>query len=218
MISLRNASKVYHQSGEDITLFRNISFVVETGKKVAIIGPSGSGKTTLLSLLAGLEPPTEGTLFWGESDFFALPETEKNNIRRHEMGFVFQNFELFDSFTALENVLLPLELLGTVEEKKAAMMIAAVGIEHRKNAYPTEMSGGEQQRVAIARALVHHPKVIFADEPTGNLDKNTAKKVLDLLVDTLSPEQSLIMITHDTTATERMDEIWSIEDERLIRI
>jgi len=192
--------------------------VVETGKKVAIIGPSGSGKTTLLSLLAGLEPPTEGTLFWGESDFFALPETEKNNIRRHEMGFVFQNFELFDSFTALENVLLPLELLGTVEEKKAAMMIAAVGIEHRKNAYPTEMSGGEQQRVAIARALVHHPKVIFADEPTGNLDKNTAKKVLDLLVDTLSPEQSLIMITHDTTATERMDEIWSIEDERLIRI
>ncbi len=217
MISLVNASKVYHQSGEEILLFRDVSFSVEIGKKIAIVGSSGSGKTTLLSLLAGLEPPTTGKLLWDTKDFFSLSDAEKNEIRRNEMGFIFQNFELFDSFTALENVLLPLELLGNADEEKAMAMVDAVGILHRKNAYPSEMSGGEQQRVAIARALVHQPRFLFADEPTGNLDKNTAQKILSLLIDQLSSKQSLVVITHDMLVAERMDEVWSIKNEKLVR-
>lgn len=215
MITLQNIHKHYTQGEEDLKVLSDISLQVQKGKRIAIIGPSGSGKTTLLSIMAGLESPSVGNVLLDEEDFFALSEKEKNIFRREKMGFIFQNFELFESFTALENVLLPLEILGVSDVEKAQHMLKKVGIESRADAYPSQMSGGEQQRVAIARALIHTPRFLFADEPTGNLDEKTAESILSLLFDQLSDDQTLIIITHDRYIAEKCDEQWELKNKTL---
>lgn len=217
MIHLKHIHKHYTQGETEVKVLSDVSLEIRPGKRLAIIGPSGSGKTTLLSIMAGLETPSNGTVLFGDRSFFSLPEAEKNALRRKEMGFIFQNFELFESFTAFENVLLPLEILGAPDPKLVDTMLEKVGIRHRANAYPSQLSGGEQQRVAIARALIHEPSFLFADEPTGNLDEENAENILALLFDQLQSDQTLCIITHDTKIADRCDEQWKLQHRTLVQ-
>ncbi len=184
---------------------KGIDLEIKTSETVAIVGASGSGKTTLLSLLAGLDTPTRGQVFLGPHELTAMDEEQRARVRGEMVGFVFQTFQLLGSLTALENVMLPAELKG---ERAAAMgareLLGRVGLGHRLNHYPNQLSGGEQQRVAIARAFASSAKILFADEPTGNLDTTTGQHVIDLIFD-LNSEfgTTLVLVTHDVRLAER---------------
>lgn len=180
-----------------LTILDQITLSVLTGESLAILGPSGSGKTTLLSLLAGLDKPTEGDIFWDDTNICTLSEAERATLRLGKVGFVFQNFQLLPHLTALENVQIALELCNRESEHAATEMLAKVGLAKRLNHYPRQLSGGEQQRVALARAYVLKPKILFADEPTGNLDWQTAQKIKDLLNELNQSEKTtLVIATH----------------------
>lgn len=182
-----------------LTVLKNLDFSIQSGEWVSITGPSGSGKTTLLSLLVGLDLPSSGSLHLNEQRLETLSEDERADFRARNMGFVFQSFRLMPTLTALENVQVPLELLGQKDSETAARaMLERVGLSRRLSHYPAELSGGEQQRVAIARAFVARPKILFADEPTGNLDSKNGKQVLDLLREMQADFAStLVVVTHD---------------------
>jgi putative ABC transport system ATP-binding protein len=188
-----------------LTILRDVSFDVEPGEAVAILGASGSGKSTLLGLLAGLDQPTSGSVSIAGTDLFALDENGRAKLRAERVGFVFQSFQLLPAFTALENVMLPLELAGiSAARAKAGAMLTHVGLAQRLAHYPKQLSGGEQQRVAIARAFVNEPELLFADEPTGNLDAATGAQIIDLMFD-LNRERgtTLVLVTHDQAISQR---------------
>jgi len=201
----------------ELTILAGVSFEVRMGEAVAIVGVSGSGKSTLLGLLAGLDTPTTGSVRIDGHDLFALDEDGRAALRGRMVGFVFQSFQLLPAMTALENVMLPLELAGAdAAPANARAMLARVGLADRVNHYPKQLSGGEQQRVAIARAFVTRPKLLLADEPTGNLDAATGGQVIDLLFE-LNRESgtTLLLVTHDEALTRRCDRVLRLSAGRL---
>ena len=201
----------------ELTILDGVSFEVRAGEAVAIVGVSGSGKSTLLGLLAGLDTPSAGSVRIDGHDLFALDEDGRAALRGRMVGFVFQSFQLLPAMTALENVMLPLELAGAEDAgAPARAMLERVGLAERLHHYPKQLSGGEQQRVAIARAFVTRPKLLFADEPTGNLDAATGQQVIDLLFE-LNHESgtTLLLVTHDEAVTGRCDRVLRLAAGRL---
>ena len=201
----------------ELTILTGVSFEVRAGEAVAIVGVSGSGKSTLLGLLAGLDIPSAGSVKIDGHDLFALDEDGRAALRGRMVGFVFQSFQLLPAMTALENVMLPLELAGADDAAAPARaMLERVGLAERLQHYPKQLSGGEQQRVAIARAFVTQPKLLFADEPTGNLDAATGQQVIDLLFE-LNRESgtTLLLVTHDEAVTGRCDRVLHLAAGRL---
>jgi len=196
--------KVTSPEGE-LTILNDVSLSVKHGETAAVVGPSGSGKSTLLALLAGLDEPTSGQVWLGNEQLTALDEDGRARLRNRQVGFIFQSFHLLPSLTALENVLLPLELGGVDHEtERAREALGRVDLNSRLHHYPRQLSGGEKQRVAIARAFVTEPALLFADEPTGNLDNNTGERVMSLLFElNAAAKTTLILVTHDLAAAER---------------
>ena len=193
------------RGGQPLVILQQINFEVVAGDSLAILGASGSGKSTLLGLLAGLDTPSSGTVFLDGSDLFSLDEDERARLRGRLVGFVFQSFQLLPALTALENVMLPLELYGISDAReRATKTLQRVGLDARMNHLPKHLSGGEQQRVAIARAFVVQPKILFADEPTGNLDAATGAQIIELMLE-LNRAQgaTLILVTHDEALADR---------------
>ena len=201
-----------------LTILDDINFSIPSGTSVAILGVSGSGKTTLLGLLAGLDVPTEGQVIVNGQDLGVMDEDGRALLRADTVGFVFQNFQLLNGLTALENVMLPLELAGVANPRLLASdLLDRVGLRDRMTHYPNQLSGGEQQRCAIARAFAAQPQLLFADEPTGNLDQQTGKRIIDLLF-ALNREQgtTLIMATHDEELAEHCDRRLQLDNGRLL--
>ena len=200
ILNIRNLSKTYSSAGHTLTVLDNINLSVEAGSTVAVVGPSGSGKTTLLGLSAGLDRSTQGTIELNNITLDKLSEDERAKVRNLYVGFIFQNFQLLPTLTALENVMVPLELRAEKNIKNRSMeLLDKVGLNDRLHHYPAQLSGGEQQRVSLARAFSNSPKILFADEPTGNLDAETSEKVIKLLFN-LNAEAgtTLIIVTHNT--------------------
>jgi putative ABC transport system ATP-binding protein len=199
ILDVDRLTKVFKSTGGALTVLDSVSFKVDKGSSVAIVGPSGSGKTTLIGLCAGLDEPSDGSVRLLSSDLGALSEDERAALRLQHVGFVFQTFQLLPSLTALENVMVPLELSRSVGARDdAARLLERVGLGGRLSHYPAQLSGGEQQRVALARAFVNRPDVLFADEPTGNLDTETGSTIADLLFELNREERTtLMLVTHD---------------------
>jgi putative ABC transport system ATP-binding protein len=221
MIILEHVNKTFHDGDTDTEILRDISLKIETGEKVAIVGRSGSGKSTLLSIMSGLDAPTRGKVIVDGVDIYALDEKDISVFRNKKSSIIFQSFELIQFFTAFENVALPLSIRGEKMDKKNTDMIdqmfANIGLTHRKHNIPSKLSGGEQQRVAIARVLVSGSDIIFADEPTGNLDTENGNNVLHLLLESVkNTHKTLVLITHDMQIAKQMDRIYSIENGNLI--
>jgi len=210
-------SKTYRSGGGQLAAVRNVSFRVDNGETVAIVGPSGSGKTTLLGLLAGLDRPTSGVVSIEGTDLGALSEDQRARLRRERIGFVFQSFQLIPTLTARENVEVPLQLRGDRSGGRPDELLARVGLAGREHHFPAQLSGGEQQRVAIARAFVHGPQILFADEPTGNLDAATGQRVIDLLME-LNRElgTTLVLVTHDLDLAGRARRVIRLADGRMV--
>jgi putative ABC transport system ATP-binding protein len=205
ILSARGIGKTVKSGDSDLVILREIDLSVTAGEAVAIVGASGSGKSTLLAILAGLDTPTAGTVQVDGADLFGLDEDARAELRGRSVGFVFQSFQLLPSLTALENVMLPLELRRDPEaEAKAKEILARVGLEERLGHYPKHLSGGEQQRVALARAFSVRPKLLFADEPTGSLDAEAGTSVIDLVFElNRSFGTTLVMVTHDEHLAQR---------------
>ena len=202
----------------ELTILDDVSLAVNAGQSLAIIGPSGAGKSTLLGLLAGLDTPTSGSIWIGEDDITQMDEEGRAAVRAELVGFVFQTFQLLSSLTAVENVSLPMELAGEKNARERAIdFLDKVGLAERIGHYPKQLSGGEQQRVAIARAFACQPKILFADEPTGNLDQGTGLKVSDLLFDlNEQSDTTLILVTHEQRLAQRCEQTIVIDDGRLV--
>lgn len=200
-----------------LTILDDINIGIQTGERVAIVGASGSGKSTLLGLLAGLDTPTTGKVILEGHDLSQQDEDGRAAIRAGRVGFVFQSFQLLPGFTALENVMLPLELSGNGQaEQQALRILEQVGLASRKSHYPSQLSGGEQQRVAIARAFVTQPSILFADEPTGNLDQKTGQGIIELLFElNRTHRTTLVMVTHDTLLAEHCERTCELEAGKL---
>jgi len=205
MLIAQSVTKEYQSGERQIAVLRDVSFTIPQGAFVAIVGPSGSGKTTLLGLLAGLDTPSRGTVVLDDADLGKLNENERARLRGEKVGFVFQSFQLIPTLTAMENVQVPLELRGTPgATERARELIGRVGLDGRGHHFPSQLSGGEQQRVAIARAFANAPKILFADEPTGNLDAATGQKIFELLQSLNSDGGStIILVTHDSELAAR---------------
>ncbi|MBB6235590.1 putative ABC transport system ATP-binding protein [Pedobacter sp. AK013] len=205
ILNIRNVSKIYQSAGRELTVLDNINFSIAAGSTVAITGPSGSGKTTLLGLCAGLDSASSGTVELNGIALEKLNEDERAAIRNQYVGFIFQNFQLLPTLTALENVMVPLELRGAKNISAHALeLLDKVGLADRSHHYPVQLSGGEQQRVSLARAFSNQPAILFADEPTGNLDAETSEKVIKLLFDlNKDAGTTLIIVTHDLELAAR---------------
>lgn len=218
-IVVNNIKKYYGKKDNIVKAVDGISLEVENGKFTAIIGTSGSGKSTLLHCLAGLDKPTSGEVILGNKNIYSLNDDELSRIRRQEFGFIFQSFNLIPVLNVYDNIILPIQLDGKKEDKEYIMnIIKKVGLEDQLKKFPDELSGGQQQRVAIARALSNKPAVIFADEPTGNLDSKTTEEVMSLLRSTVSElNQTLLMITHDENIAKEADRIITISDGKIIK-
>ncbi len=218
MLVARELTKEYRSGDAILRALDSVSFVIPQGAYVAIVGASGSGKTTLLGLLAGLDTPTRGSVLLDGVDLASLTEDARARVRGEKVGFVFQSFQLIPTLTALENVAVPLELRGESEAlPRARDVLARVGLAGRAAHFPAQLSGGEQQRVAIARAFANHPRVLFADEPTGNLDAGTGGRVVDLL-EALNRESgsTIVLVTHDAALAERASRVLRLADGRVI--
>jgi putative ABC transport system ATP-binding protein len=205
MLIVRDLEKTYGNGSHALTVLRDVNFRIEEREVVAIVGPSGSGKTTLLGLLAGLDLPSGGSVRLDGTELGRLSEDERARLRQHKIGFVFQSFQLIPSLTAQENVQVPLELRGDRDAAAPAReLLERVGLGDRRGHYPAQLSGGEQQRVALARAFVHAPRILFADEPTGNLDATTGHSIVELMME-LNRElgTTLILVTHDMELAAR---------------
>jgi putative ABC transport system ATP-binding protein len=213
MIAVQHVFKSVTDSTGSLTILRDIDFTLNKGETAAIVGASGSGKSTLLSIVAGLDMPSSGTVHIDGVDLFAITEDERAALRSQKVGFVFQSFQLLGNLTALENVMLPLELAGKRDARATAtQMLQRVGLGERLSSYPKVLSGGEQQRVALARAFVVQPAVLLADEPTGSLDFATGGKIMELMFD-LNREQgtTLVLVTHDRAIAQRCERRITIE-------
>lgn len=218
VLAAKNVSKQVSSPEGGLTILSAVSFTIDTGETVAIVGASGAGKSTLLALLAGLDLPTTGEIWLGGSNLTNLDEDGRAAVRAASVGFVFQSFHLVPSLNALENVMLPLELAGKKKPRQAALdILQEVGLGERWSHYPAQLSGGEKQRVAIARAFAAEPAVLFADEPTGNLDSRTGEHVMDLMFE-LNRESSttLILVTHDSSLAARCDRVIGLDAGKLV--
>jgi putative ABC transport system ATP-binding protein len=218
MLIARDLTKEYRSGDNRLAVLRDVSFSIPQGAFVAIVGPSGSGKTTLLGLLAGLDTPTRGQVILDDADLTAMDEDQRARLRGEKVGFVFQSFQLISTLTALENVQVPLELRGDDDAgDRARDLLVRVGLGDRLDHFPTQLSGGEQQRVAIARAFANSPRILFADEPTGNLDSDTGAHIVELL-ESLNRESSttIILVTHDHTLAARAQRVIRLSDGRVI--
>jgi putative ABC transport system ATP-binding protein len=218
ILSVCNVSKQVKLADKSLTILHGINFEVNKGETVAIIGASGSGKTSLLSLLAGLDVPSLGEIYLANQPIHLFSEEQRSQIRAEHVGFVFQQFLLIESLTALENIMVPAELAQTKNAKALALkLLADVGLSERAEHFPNQLSGGEQQRVAIARAFITQPEILFADEPTGNLDTKTGEHIIDLLFD-LNERQgtTLILVTHDHKLAQRCQRNIEMDSGKLI--
>lgn len=218
ILKITGLEKTYTSGNKQLTVLHDISFEVEQGQTFSIVGPSGSGKTTLLGLCAGLDQPNAGRVELCGQDLNDLNEDQRAQLRNKEVGFIFQNFQLLPTLTALENVSVPLELQGNKDAvKKSKVLLEKVGLGDRVHHYPSQLSGGEQQRVALARAFANAPSILFADEPTGNLDDDTGEKVIQLLFD-LNKENgtTLVIITHDLELANRTQQILRLKGGKIV--
>jgi len=211
-------TKTYRSAGKDLTVLDQVSFSAEQGTSLSIIGPSGSGKTTLLGLCAGLDVPSQGTISLMGLKLNAMDEDDRAYVRNQYVGFVFQNFQLLSTLTALENVMVPLELRGEKNAApKAKELLSRVGLADRLHHYPSQLSGGEQQRVAVARAFITSPKILFADEPTGNLDEENAMNLTDLIFEMNREEKTtLVLVTHNLELAKKTERILQMKGGKLI--
>lgn len=217
ILSLQHVSKTYQSGSRKLTVLDQITFSIQAGEAIAIVGPSGSGKTTLLGLCAGLDSSSTGSVVLNGEALEGLNEDQRAAIRSRDVGFIFQNFQLLPTLTALENVMVPLELKKRTNAKEKAMeLLAKVGLKDRATHYPTQLSGGEQQRVSIARAFANAPKILFADEPTGNLDTETGEMIENLIFD-LNKEQgtTLVLVTHDLELAAKTQRIIHIKGGKI---
>lgn len=218
ILNVSDVSKTYRSAGRNLTVLDHINFAVQPGDTLSIVGPSGSGKTTLLGLCAGLDGGNSGEIKLHNIPLNNLGEDERAHIRNQYVGFIFQNFQLLPTLTALENVMVPLELRGEKNiRKRSVELLDKVGLADRGHHYPAQLSGGEQQRVSLARAFSNSPRILFADEPTGNLDAETSEKVVNLIFD-LNKEAgtTLILVTHDLDLAARTQRIIKLKGGRVV--
>lgn len=218
ILNIQQVTKSFQGATKKITVLNNISFDIETGDTFSIVGPSGSGKTTLLGLCAGLDRPDSGAIILCGEDISNMNEDERAVLRNQKVGFVFQDFQLLPTLTALENVAVPLELQGAKNAKSRAMeLLDKVGLADRFDHYPSQLSGGEQQRVAVARAFSNNPDILFADEPTGNLDADTGERVVELLFN-LNKElgTTLVIVTHDLELAQKTKKILKLKGGTIV--
>lgn len=220
ILTVQNLTKSFKSGEYLLTVLDNVTFSIQRGTSCAIIGPSGSGKTTLLGLCAGLDKPSSGNVLLNDSRISEMNEKDLSRVRNEQIGFVFQTFQLISTLTALENVMVPIELRGVPYkdvEKLALDLLNQVGLKDRVHHYPNQLSGGEQQRVGIARAFIHQPKILFADEPTGNLDGETGLQIEQLLFD-LNRDKgtTLIIVTHDRELAQKCDRIIELKSGEVI--
>jgi putative ABC transport system ATP-binding protein len=217
MLQVDGVKKVYSSGDRQLTVLQNINFTVENGEVCAIVGPSGSGKTTLLGLCAGLDSPTSGSIKIAGRELSSQSEDQLAAIRNELIGFVFQSFQLIPTLTAIENVMVPLELRGEGNaEPEAKRLLERVGLGNRLDHYPTQLSGGEQQRVAIARAFINRPVLLFADEPTGNLDTDTSESIVELLFElNRDAGTTLVLVTHDLDLASRTHRIIRLKNGQI---
>lgn len=218
ILNIQNVSKTYQSAGRTLTVLEHINFSVEAGSTISIVGPSGSGKTTLLGLAAGLDRSSSGTVELNGIKLDNLNEDQRAMVRNKHVGFIFQNFQLLPTLTALENVMVPLELRGEKNVKpKALDLLQKVGLADRGHHYPAQLSGGEQQRVSLARAFSNQPQILFADEPTGNLDAETSEKIIELIFN-LNKEAgtTLILVTHDFDLANKTGRIIKLKGGRVV--
>ena len=212
MLQLKSLKKSYHQGKETIEIFNDLNFTLEKSSRVAIMGKSGSGKSTFLSLVSGIIKSDKGDIYLNDTSYNDLSESEINDFRATNIGFIFQNFHLVSYLNALENVMLPAKVCNIPNPKeKAIELLSSVGLAHRLDHLPSELSGGEKQRVAIARALIHNPKIILADEPSGNLDEETGIAVMDKLFELIKKnDTTLILVTHSKDVANRCEKIYEL--------
>jgi len=217
ILELDKVTKSFLSGERSLEVLKEASFSAELGESIAIVGPSGSGKTTLLGLCAGLDAPTSGEIRISGEALGSMSEDERADVRNRLVGFVFQNFQLLPTLTALENVQVPLELRGESNgHEEAVRLLDKVGLSERKEHYPIQLSGGEQQRVAIARAFINRPKILFADEPTGNLDADTSDSIVDLLFElNRDAGTTLVLVTHDLDLARKTDRILRIDQGKV---
>lgn len=222
LIIAKQLTQTYTSAGRPLTVLADVDLEIAPESFIAIVGPSGSGKTTLLGLLAGLDRPTSGTVALNGQDLSALTDDQRAKFRAQNVGFVFQTFQLIPTLTALENVMVPIELSGMDRnganvEERGLKLLGDVGLGDRVGHYPAQLSGGEQQRVALARAFANQPKVLFADEPTGNLDTETGRRIIDLLVQlNEAAKTTLILVTHDLELAARAHRVIRLSGGRII--
>lgn len=217
-VAARNLGKEIISGSAPLAILSGVDCSIARGESVAIVGSSGSGKTTLLSLLAGLDVPSRGEVYLDGQPIAALDEDARARLRAGRVGFVFQSFQLLAGFTALENVMLPSELAGLADaERRARAALERVGLSQRLAHYPYQLSGGEQQRVALARAFAAEPKILFADEPTGNLDRTTGARIVELLFElNRAQDATLVLVTHDPALAARCDRQLQLQDGRIV--
>lgn len=218
ILEVKNLSKTYHSGSRELTVLDDINFSIREQDTFAIVGPSGSGKTTLLGLCAGLDRADSGNIELCGTPLSSLNEDELAVLRNRKVGFIFQSFQLFPTLTALENVMVPLELQGIKKAHKTAMeLLGKVGLAERSHHYPSQLSGGEQQRVSLARAFSNQPSILFADEPTGNLDQETGEKVINLLFDlNKDAGTTLVIVTHDLELAHRNQRILRLKGGKVV--